>query len=44
MDILHRFSTFKTKNEQDMYIQGLLTLESIKHRRPCNDETKPLLW
>ena len=40
MNILHTFSTFKTKNEQDiaLYVQGLLTIESIKQNRPSKDE------
>ncbi|KAL1492869.1 hypothetical protein ABEB36_011046 [Hypothenemus hampei] len=36
--IMKRFRSFKTKNEQNLYFQGLMISTAIKQRRPRKDE------
>lgn len=38
ISIFDTFYNIRTKNEQDMYLQGLITCKEIKQRRPRNNE------
>ncbi|XP_050314378.1 uncharacterized protein LOC126748889 [Anthonomus grandis grandis] len=38
--IMNKFRSFSTKNEQDIYLQGLLVSNNIKNRRPRKEEAK----